>query len=201
MAKSFYTDGVGNQQTLTNSQNEKILIYDTLADAQSDLANLEEGQIIGTKGPFNQMSLVDVVQVGNMNAVTSNAVAIAIGNWTEILDLSTDSSHIFKIYGMQLGTHKIVWFHLQAFWDASGGTSYTQGTTVGTLPVGWRPTNIPSDDGTLRNMVHCGYSDERRVLGIEILTDGTFKFFVFGSPKSGAVTINGVWGDCYFFLS
>lgn len=75
--KSFYTDGIGNQQTLTNSQDEKIPIYDTYSDAQSDLSNLEEGQIVGTKGAFNQMTLVDIVQSGNMNAVTSNAVANA----------------------------------------------------------------------------------------------------------------------------
>ena len=75
MAKSFYTNGVGNNQTLNNSQDEKIIIYDTIADAQSDLANLEEGQIIGTKSSVSPLTLTDVVQSGNTNAITSNGVA------------------------------------------------------------------------------------------------------------------------------
>ena len=49
MAKEFYTTGTGSNQALHSSQNEKIPIYDTVADAEADLSNLEEGMLIGTK--------------------------------------------------------------------------------------------------------------------------------------------------------
>lgn len=47
--KTFVTEGLGSQQSLENIQDEKIPVYDTLADAQADLSNLEEGQIIATR--------------------------------------------------------------------------------------------------------------------------------------------------------
>ena len=49
MAKEFYTTGTGSNQALHSSQDEKIPIYDTVADAEADLSNLEEGMLIGTK--------------------------------------------------------------------------------------------------------------------------------------------------------
>lgn len=55
---------------------EKIPVYETKTAAETDLANLEVGQIIATKDEGNELSNpVDVVQDGNMHAVTSNAVA------------------------------------------------------------------------------------------------------------------------------
>lgn len=56
--------------------NEKIPIYNSLADAEADLANLEEGQIVATKDTGTELSQpVDVVEDENLHAVTSNAVA------------------------------------------------------------------------------------------------------------------------------
>jgi len=55
--------------------NEKIPIYNSLADVESDLANLEAGQIVATKDAGGELSQpVDVVEEGNMHAVSSNAV-------------------------------------------------------------------------------------------------------------------------------
>lgn len=74
--KTFSTSGTGSGQTLTEIENNKIPVYDTKTDAESDLANLTVGQIIATKDEGNETSTpVDVVQDGNMHAVTSNAVA------------------------------------------------------------------------------------------------------------------------------
>lgn len=57
---------------------DKIPVYETKTAAENDLANLEVGQIIATKDEGNELSNpVDVVQDGNMHAVTSNAVADA----------------------------------------------------------------------------------------------------------------------------
>jgi hypothetical protein len=76
MAKTFYTSGTGSQQTLTPSQNEKVAIYDTIADAEADLANLEAGQIVATPDTGDELAQpVDVIESGNMHTVTSNAVA------------------------------------------------------------------------------------------------------------------------------
>lgn len=79
MAKAFYTNGTGSQQTLSEIESEVIPSYKTQAEADADLNNLEENQIIateedeavenGTQYPAN------VVEKNNMHAVTSNAVA------------------------------------------------------------------------------------------------------------------------------
>lgn len=46
--KTFITNGEGSQQTITNVQDEKVPIYASVAAAEADLANLQEGQIIAT---------------------------------------------------------------------------------------------------------------------------------------------------------
>ena len=74
--KLLFTEGIGASQTTTNAQDEKIPVYETKTAAEADLSNLEVGQIIATKDEGNELSNpVDVVQDGNMHAVTSNAVA------------------------------------------------------------------------------------------------------------------------------
>ena len=74
--KTFRTVGSGNTQTIEPIENNKIPIYETKTAAENDLANLEVGQIIATNDEGNELSNpVDVVQDGNMHAVTSNAVA------------------------------------------------------------------------------------------------------------------------------
>ena len=73
--KLLFTEGIGASQTTTNAQDEKIPVYETKTAAETDLANLSVGQIIATKDEGNELSNpVDVVQDGNMHAVTSNAV-------------------------------------------------------------------------------------------------------------------------------
>ena len=74
--KTFRTVGSGSSQTIEPIENNKIPVYETKTAAETDLANLEVGQIIATKDEGNELSNpVDVVQDGNMHAVTSNAVA------------------------------------------------------------------------------------------------------------------------------
>ena len=82
--KTFSTSGTGNQQTLSEIESDKMPIYDSVADAESDLANLEEGQIVATKDTGTELSQpVDTVQSGNLHAVTSNAVAESLSYSTE----------------------------------------------------------------------------------------------------------------------
>lgn len=76
MAKQFFTNGTGSQQTLHTAQNEKIPVYDSMADVEADLANLSEEQIVATKDTGDELAQpVDVVESGNMHAVTSDAVS------------------------------------------------------------------------------------------------------------------------------
>ena len=78
--KTFRTVGSGSTQTIEPIENNKIPVYETKTAAETDLANLEVGQIIATKDEGNELSNpVDVVQDGNMHAVTSNAVAEVLG--------------------------------------------------------------------------------------------------------------------------
>lgn len=78
--KTFSTSGTGSGQTLSEIESDKMPIYNSVADVEADLANLEEGQIVSTKDTGSELSApVDVVQADNMHACTSNAVAEAIG--------------------------------------------------------------------------------------------------------------------------
>lgn len=77
--KTFSTNGTGSQQTLSEIESDKMPIYNTMADAEADLANLEEGQLGATNDIGDELSQpVDVVEEDNLHAVTSNAVAGAI---------------------------------------------------------------------------------------------------------------------------
>lgn len=64
-----------NNPVMKVTQDDKIPIYDSKADAEADIANIEEGAIVATKDTGATEKVVDVVQDGNMNPVTSNAVA------------------------------------------------------------------------------------------------------------------------------
>lgn len=73
--KTFTTSGTGSQQTLSPIETDKIPVYDSVTDAEADLANLSVGQIVATKDTGTELSQpVDVVEEGNLHAVTSNAV-------------------------------------------------------------------------------------------------------------------------------
>lgn len=76
--KQFIVDRhtVPGTPSMDEVPNEKIPVYDSREDVTADLANLEVGQIVATKDTGSELSApVDVVQNGNMHAVTSNAVA------------------------------------------------------------------------------------------------------------------------------
>ena len=111
MAKEFYTSGIGSAQTLNPSDESKIKIYPTEAALDADLANLEEGEIVATDEDNNPASgtqyPVDVVQDGNMNAVTSNAVYDYSNPTTTIIESTvkrtvTLDAYVPNWYGAEL---------------------------------------------------------------------------------------------------
>ena len=82
--KTFRTVGSGASQTLEKIENNKIPVYETKEAAEADIVNLSDGQLIATKDEGNENAKpVDVVESGNMHAVTSNAVADSLGGLFE----------------------------------------------------------------------------------------------------------------------
>lgn len=74
--KTFKTSGTGSGQSLSEIESERIPVYQTVADAEADLANLEEGQIVMTpdEGAEELLHPVAVVEKDNTHAVQSGAV-------------------------------------------------------------------------------------------------------------------------------
>lgn len=100
--KSYVANGTGSQQTLTESQDNKIPIYETLEDAESDLASLAENQIVAIHDTGSELSApVDVVQSGNMHAVSSNAVAEKLDNVVGAVTVVEDNNE--ALYYVKLG--------------------------------------------------------------------------------------------------
>lgn len=129
--------------TMKVTQDNKVPIYDSKADAEADLANIEEGAIVATKDTGATEKVVDVVEDGNMNPVTSNAVFDAMQS--TIIDVThtfqgissdwTDSWSIFLPAGKW--AYSII------------GNSSSKSAVVGMLatPVGWM--DIPRSNPTL----------------------------------------------------
>ena len=90
--------------TMKVTQDDKIPIYDSKADAEADLANIEEGAIVATKDTGATEKVVDVVEDGNMNPVTSNAVAdyIVVESWTNAENVTIAGS---SYNAVQTGIH------------------------------------------------------------------------------------------------
>ena len=65
--KTFRTVGSGNTQTIEPIENNKIPVYETKTAAETDLANLEVGQIIATKDEGNE--LVIPAEIGEHNGI------------------------------------------------------------------------------------------------------------------------------------
>ena len=155
MAKTFRTVGSGSAQTTEPIENNKIPVYETKTDAESDLANLTVGQIIATKDEGNETSTpVDVVEDGNMHAVTSNAVAdytyskydntanyqktfIKVGNlgtYTRIVDVAAgtnkgyieDLSSLFtSILSVQITCTSFAGRYIDTYWQDTNDASLT----------------------------------------------------------------------------
>ena len=132
--KTFRTSGTGSQQTISPIESDKMPIYETMADAEADLANLEEGQLVGIEDTGNELAHpVDAVEAGNLHAVTSNAVAEAIGEWETLYEDHSGSTGIC-IEGREAKDGKYLSMHLQAY---NGNM-----TLSNVIPVKYRPAEI-----------------------------------------------------------
>ena len=75
--KQFIADRSGLNPTLEEVPNEKVKVYDSKTDMDTDISNIAEGEIVATKAGESEgvVEVVDEVTDGVMNPVTSNAVA------------------------------------------------------------------------------------------------------------------------------
>ena len=84
----------------------EIPVYETKTAAEADIANLSDGQIIATKDEGNENAKpVDVVESGNLHAVTSNAVFDYVNN-VEVIEptINTDSKYdVIEIKAIKTG--------------------------------------------------------------------------------------------------
>lgn len=106
MSKVFIQNGTGSTATLENAHNEKIPVYDTLQDAEADLTDLEENQIVAT----NEMVVADSVKayIRNQNLLS---------DWEDITFTTTDTTMPYDGY-------------LQVFVYTSSGYGYATYTVT-----------------------------------------------------------------------
>lgn len=179
MAHTFRTQGAGSQQTLHEIEDEKVPIYDTKADAEADLANLAEGQIIGTKDVstdyeselYNyvdaklQTTEVDVP----ISGVSLSCKARRSGNTVTVELIATGSDVVIP---------------------------HTANTTIGTLPAGYRPIRMEEFDisgRVLSSSADVGTFPPR----VRFNTDGTIEIRDWNADYD--VTINSAF-NTYTFL-
>jgi hypothetical protein len=120
--KQFIVDRhtVPGTPSMDEVPNEKIPIYNSLADAEADLANLEKGQIGSTKDTGAELSQpVDVVESGNMHAVTSNAVAEAIKPVDITSQVTENNTYLSELKVIKSGNVVDVYFITQAVTEAN----------------------------------------------------------------------------------
>ena len=152
--KTFRTVGSGSTQTIEPIENNKIPVYETKAAAEADIANLSNGQIIATKDEGNENAKpVDVVEEGNLHAVTSNAVASALQNKQTIkpatsIDFSATMNDEVNFYKLLLDTVSID--GIKSALIAYGFHTVLNGTSIIEFlgPSGQRITVILSHSGT-----------------------------------------------------
>lgn len=124
MAKTFRTSGAGSQQTLHEIEDEKIPVYDTTADAEADLANLAEEQIVATKDAGgDEQTLIEYVD-GRLETTEVN-VSVSISGLT---CKARKSGNTVTVVFIPAGSDVTI--------------PYASTATIGTLPEGYRPVRV-----------------------------------------------------------
>jgi hypothetical protein len=79
--KTFATSGTGSGQTLSEIESDKMPIYDSMADAEADLSNLTEGQILATKDTGDEATLKAELKTIVANSTDFADFQTNIANW------------------------------------------------------------------------------------------------------------------------
>ena len=126
MSRTFRTVGSGSTQTLEKIENNKIPVYETKEAAEADIANLTDGQIIATKDEGNELpNPVDVVESGNLHAVTSNAVYNETQKVNTINETSYNANRIGHTCSLKI--------------EYQPTTNVSSPQIIATLPTGYKP--------------------------------------------------------------
>ena len=176
-----------NTPTLEQVPTEKIPIYENRAAVTADLANLTVGQIVATKDTGDELSHpVNVVENGNLHAVSSNAVAEAIGTWETVWN---DNSSI--VQGIETKNGNYLFFNIAGF----SGT-LTEGQVLATITTEskWKPTR------TIRFSV-IGYqtNNTRESFNVEYATDGKLYFYPYN--VNGSTQVNLLLGSFFAYIN
>lgn len=124
MSKTFRTQGAGSSQTLHEIEDEKIPVYDTKAEADADLANLAEGQIVATKDTSNDYESELYNYVDAKLATTEVDVPIT---GVSLTCKARKSGNTVEVQLIPTGSDLSVPYEL---------------LKIGTLPEGYRPTRL-----------------------------------------------------------
>ena len=161
---------------------EAFSLETLINQAAQELINLNNriAAIEQAEGDYvKKADVVDTVTSGNMNPVTSNAVAGAVGTW-ETLWSSGNSS----IKGINSMSGKFLAF---CFQGAFSGSHVVGDTLLTITNNNWKPTitnrvitMVLKGDGT------------RQFCNLDYNTDGTLNFY---APTDATVTINGMYGN------
>ena len=125
MSKTFRTQGAGSSQTLHEIEDEKIPVYDTKAEADADLANLAEGQIVTTKDTSNDYESELYNYVDAKLATTEVDVPIT---GVSLTCKARKSGNTVEVQLIPTGSDLSV--------------PYAATTAIGTLPEGYRPARL-----------------------------------------------------------
>ena len=156
-----------NTPTLEQVPTEKLPVYESLAAAESDLANLSEGQIVATPDTGDELAQpVNVVEEGNLHAVSSDAVfetTKKISTWSNNNDVLTCE----KIG--QVVTLRINW--------ENTNSSQTSPKNLGEIPEEYRP-NISVRTISIKNNTDEPYGQ------VTIATNGNVNLY---KPNGGTI--------------
>lgn len=148
--KTFVVERTEDESTQTagpavlhrNNAPQLLKVYDTVADVEADIANIDTNEIVGTKEvDLSSYTIVDRVAEGNLNPVTSNAVANALSYSTDETPTGgkwIDGKPIYRrVYtGLSYGNTTEAWTNV-------GVTISNIGTTVNVQVL--RTTSTASD--------------------------------------------------------
>ena len=136
--------------------------------------------------PNNVLEVSDVVEDGNMHAVTSNAVANALGEWEEVW--RQDSNNYILGVKNSLGT----WLRIRFSGFIKG--DFSSGDTMLVLPQEWRP--VISNPN--RCVIAADTLTTRIVAGLDLEANGNIKiYFNSNSPLNATVTVAGIYCDIF----
>ena len=135
--KTFITSGTGSGQTLSDVQNEKMPVYDTVADAEADLSNLSAGQLVAIPSS-NDVTYNDIVDYVNAYLDTAFTRSQNDSGWVNISSSLSTQSGFSDLSGYARRKDNVIELKF-SYQSSNPGTTST--TTVATgIPSKYRPT-------------------------------------------------------------